>query len=94
METKLADEKQARQRAEAALQEKDREMSIMSVDFKQLQYKLDKLEADYRNESEKSRNASAQVERLREEKSLMQSDLSVQGSGMADTEDRLTKGVI
>ena len=58
----------------------DREISMMSVDVRQLQYKLDKFDADLRQESDKARGALASVERLKEEKSLMQSDLSVQAS--------------
>ena len=34
-------------------QEKSRELSMLTVDNRQLQYRLDKLEADYRQESEK-----------------------------------------
>ena len=53
---------------------------MLTVDNRQLQYRLDKLEADYRQESEKVRSFSAQLERVLEEKSLMQSDLSVKAS--------------
>ena len=80
LEAKLSDEKALRLRAEANIQDKDREISMMSVDVRQLQYKLDKFDADLRQESDKARGALASVERLKEEKSLMQSDLSVQAS--------------
>ena len=80
LEAKMADEKAARLRAEASVQDKDRELSMLSVDFRQLQYKLEKVEADHRQESEKARGAMASLERLKEEKSLMQSDYSVQAS--------------
>ncbi len=53
---------------------------MLNVDYKQIQYKLDKLEADMRQEVDKCRSLSAQLERIREEKSLMQSDFSVQAS--------------
>jgi Rho-associated protein kinase 2 len=53
---------------------------MLSVDYRQLQYRTEKLEADLRQESEKGRNLLSQLERLREEKSLMQSDMSVQVS--------------
>ena len=55
LEAKLSEEKSARVRAEAVGQEKDRELSMLQVDFRQLQYKLDKTEADHRLESEKAR---------------------------------------
>jgi Rho-associated protein kinase 2 len=80
LEDMLAEEKQSRSRAESSVQDKDREISMLSVDYRQLQYRADKLEADLRQETEKGRNLYSQLERLREEKSLMQSDLSVQVS--------------
>ena len=83
LEAKLSEEKSARARAEAVGQEKDRELSMLQVDFRQLQYKLDKTEADHRLESEKARGLATQLDRVREEKSLMQSDLSVQASEIA-----------
>ncbi len=76
----MASESKARQRAESLRQEKDRELSMLTVDYKQMQYRVEKLEADNRQESEKARGAIAQLERLREEKSLMQSDHSVKDS--------------
>ena len=80
LENMVAEEKQARSRAEASVQDKDREISMLSVDYRQLQFRTDKLEADLRQETEMGRNLLSQLERLREEKSLMQSDLSVQVS--------------
>lgn len=80
LEDSVATEKTARDRAEAALQEKDRELSMLTVDYRQLKYKLDKMEVDLRQESDKARSSAGMLERLREEKSLMQSDLSVQAS--------------
>ena len=53
VEAKLDQEKLGRQRAETQSQEKVRELSMLTVDNRQLQYRLDKLEADYRQESEK-----------------------------------------
>ncbi len=80
LESKLSDETTARQRAESLRQEKERELSMLTVDYKQLQYRLDKMEGDNRQETERARAASSQLERLREEKSLMQSDLSMHES--------------
>ena len=80
VEAKLDQEKLGRQRAETQSQEKVRELSMLTVDNRQLQYRLDKLEADYRQESEKVRSYAAQLERVLEEKSLMQSEMSVRAS--------------
>merc|ERR1719495_2407104 len=80
VEAKLDQEKLGRQRAETQSQEKVRELSMLTVDNRQLQYRLDKLEAEYRQESEKVRSYASQLERVLEEKSLMQSDMSVRAS--------------
>jgi Rho-associated protein kinase 2 len=80
LETKLAEEKALRLRAEASVQDKDREISMMSVDVRQLQYKYEKTDSELRQENEKNRSLVGVNERIKEEKSLMQSDLSVQAS--------------
>ena len=80
LEAKLDQEKLGRQRADTLCQEKERELSMLTVDYRQLQYRLDKFEADYRQENDKVRSFSSQLERVLEEKSLMQSDLSVKSS--------------
>jgi len=80
LEAKLDQEKLGRQRADTACQEKVRELSMFQVDNRQLQYRLDKMEADYRQEAEKTRSFSSQLDRVMEEKSLMASDLSVKSS--------------
>lgn len=56
----------------------DRELSMLGVDYRQLQFRLDKTEADFRQETEKSRGLYSQLERVKEERSHMQSDLTVQ----------------
>ena len=61
LESKLSEEKQARSRLEARFQEEDRKMSMITVDYRQLKYKLDKLEAENRQECEKARNLGTQV---------------------------------
>jgi len=80
LESKLDQEKLGRQRAETSAQEKVRELSMLTVDNRQLQFRLEKIEADFRQESDKVRSINAQYERVVEEKSLMQSDLSVKAS--------------
>ena len=76
----MAEEKALRQRFEASVQDKDREISMMSVDLRQLQYKIEKTDSELRQENEKNRGLVGVSERLKEEKSLMQSELSVQAS--------------
>ena len=55
LEAKLDQEKLGRQRAETQAQEKARELSMLTVDNRQLQYRLDKIEADFRQEADKVR---------------------------------------
>lgn len=56
LQTKLNEEKNARQKAEVASQEKERQMSMLSVDYRQIQQRLQKLEGEHRQEAEKVNN--------------------------------------
>ena len=80
LESQLTDQRSARETAERDRDVKERELSMLRLDFQQQAYKLEQLAADSAAEVEKSRNAIIAGERLREEKSLMQSDYSVQAS--------------
>ncbi len=53
LQVKLNEEKNARQKAEVAGQEKERQMSMLSVDYRQIEQKLHKVEAEHRQEVEK-----------------------------------------
>lgn len=53
LQSKLNEEKTARQRSESVCQEKDRQMSMLSVDYRQMQQRLQKLEGEHRQETEK-----------------------------------------
>lgn len=53
LQERLNAEKQKRQQAEASSQEKERQNSMLSVDYRQLQQQLHKLEGEYRQECEK-----------------------------------------
>lgn len=65
LQTKLNEEKTARQRSESACQEKDRQMSMLSVDYRQMQQRLQKLEGEHRQESEKVCGLVASLEQER-----------------------------
>ncbi|VVC88965.1 unnamed protein product [Leptidea sinapis] len=65
LQGKLNEEKTGRQRAEAASQEKDRQMSMLSVDYRQMQQCLQKLEGENRQESEKVIGLQAALEQER-----------------------------
>ncbi|XP_023949455.2 rho-associated protein kinase 2 [Bicyclus anynana] len=65
LQGKLNEEKQARLRADSASQEKDRQMSMLSVDYRQMQQRLQKLEGEHRQESEKVVGLQAALEQER-----------------------------
>ena len=48
LQTKLNEEKMARQRADQMSQEKERQISMLSVDYRQIQQRLQKLEGELR----------------------------------------------
>lgn len=53
LQTKLCEEKSARQKADSLTQEKERQISMLSVDYRQIQQRLQKLEGEHRQEVEK-----------------------------------------
>jgi hypothetical protein len=53
LQAKLNEEKSARQKADVQCQEKERQMSMLSVDYRQIQQRLQKLEGEHRQEHEK-----------------------------------------
>lgn len=53
LQTKLSEEKSARQKADFLTQEKERQISMLSVDYRQIQQRLQKLEGEHRQEVEK-----------------------------------------
>lgn len=48
LQTKLNEEKSARQKADQISQEKERQISMLSVDYRQIQQRLQKLEGELR----------------------------------------------
>ncbi|XP_065210146.1 rho-associated protein kinase 1 isoform X2 [Planococcus citri] len=77
LQTKLNEEKNARQKAEMASQEKERQMSMLSVDYRQIQQRLQKLEGEHRQEVDKSKALQIQIEQEIGKKSCLQSELSL-----------------
>lgn len=54
LQAKLNEEKAARQKAELNYQEKERQMSMLTVDYRQIQQRLQKLEGEHRQEVDKA----------------------------------------
>ena len=75
LQTKLNDEKNARQKADLNFQEKERQISMLSVDYRQIQQRLQKLEGEYRQEAEKVKALQSQVEQEQQKKNIMQTEI-------------------
>lgn len=56
---------------------------MLSVDYRQIQQRLQKLEGEYRQESEKVKVLHSQIEQEQQKKSQLQSELGVQKSQTA-----------
>ncbi|XP_063242654.1 rho-associated protein kinase 2 [Bacillus rossius redtenbacheri] len=83
LQAKLNEEKSARQKADLQCQEKERQMSMLSVDYRQIQQRLQKLEGEHRQENEKVRTLHSQVEQEQQKKCALQAELGVQSSEVA-----------
>lgn len=80
MEAKMNDEKVAKQRAEGLSQERERQLFMMQVDYRQTQARLQKAETEYKMEIDKVRCLSAQLEQEAQRRSILQNDLALQAS--------------
>lgn len=78
LQLKLNEEKSARQKADLNSQEKERQISMLSVDYRQIQQRLQKLEGEHRQEVEKVKALQSQVEQEQQKKTHLQSELGVQ----------------
>ncbi|KAG5887883.1 hypothetical protein JTB14_015534 [Gonioctena quinquepunctata] len=83
LQTKLNEEKNARQKADLNFQEKERQISMLSVDYRQIQQRLQKLEGEYRQEMEKVKALHSQIEQEQQKKTILQSEMSQQTAELA-----------
>ncbi|XP_034235222.1 rho-associated protein kinase 2 isoform X1 [Thrips palmi] len=83
LQTKLNEEKSARQKADMMSQEKERQMSMLSVDYRQIQQRLQKLEGEHRQEVDKVKTLHIQVEQEQQKKNTLQSEVNHQSSTLA-----------
>uniref|UniRef100_A0A8D8YBQ4 Rho-associated protein kinase let-502 n=1 Tax=Cacopsylla melanoneura TaxID=428564 RepID=A0A8D8YBQ4_9HEMI len=88
LQAKLNEEKGARQKADVTCQERERQMSMLSVDYRQIKQRLEKVEAEYRQELEKSKTLQSQVEQEQSKKCFLQSELGVTTSECAHLKAR------
>lgn len=78
LQLKLNEEKSARQKADLNSQEKERQISMLSVDYRQIQQRLQKLEGEHRQEVEKVKALQSQIEQEQQKKTTLQSELGIQ----------------
>ncbi|XP_050738009.1 rho-associated protein kinase 1-like isoform X2 [Eriocheir sinensis] len=83
LQERLNLEMQKRQQAEASSQEKERQNSMLSVDYRQLQQQLHKLEGEYRQECEKVKGLQKQLESESERRTSLANDLQSQISELS-----------
>lgn len=83
LQTKLNEEKVARQKSDQISQEKERQISMLSVDYRQIQQRLQKLEGEHRQETEKVLALHSQLDQEQTKKSTLLSELSLQSSEVA-----------
>ncbi|GBP05935.1 Rho-associated protein kinase 2 [Eumeta japonica] len=77
LQAKLNEEKMGRQRAEAAYQEKERQMSMLNVDYRQMQQRLQKLEGEHRQENEKVIGLQAALEQENAARCALANEIAV-----------------
>lgn len=88
LQTKLNEEKSARQKADLNFQEKERQISMLSVDYRQIQQRLQKLEGEYRQEVEKVKALHSQIEQEQQKKTVLQSEIGQQATELAKLKAR------
>ncbi|KYB27402.1 Rho-associated protein kinase 1-like Protein [Tribolium castaneum] len=88
LQAKLNEEKSARQKADLNTQEKERQISMLSVDYRQIQQRLQKLEGEHRQEVEKVKALHSQLEQEQQKKTILQSEMSQHISEVAKLKAR------
>uniref|UniRef100_A0A1I8Q3B7 Rho-associated protein kinase let-502 n=1 Tax=Stomoxys calcitrans TaxID=35570 RepID=A0A1I8Q3B7_STOCA len=88
LQTKLNEEKSARIKSDQNSQEKERQLSMLSVDYRQIQQRLQKLEGECRQEGEKVSALQSQLDQEYTKKNSLLSDLSLKSSEVAHLKSR------
>ncbi|KAL5277687.1 ROCK2 family protein [Megaselia abdita] len=88
LQTKLNEEKSARQKAEQNTKEKEIQISMLTVDYKQMTQRLQKLQGECRQETEKVSALQSQMEEEAKKKNTLLSEISLQSSSVAHLKSR------
>jgi chromosome segregation ATPase len=88
LQSKLNEEKSLRQKFESLCQEKERQISMINVDYRQLMQQIQKIEGELRQETEKTKALKVQLEEDVHKRTHLQSDLKEQTEGMINLRQR------
>ncbi|XP_076341075.1 rho-associated protein kinase 2-like [Tachypleus tridentatus] len=88
LKTRMNEENILRQKAEYASQEKERQISMLSVDYHSLQQRLQKVEGDYRQEMDKVKALTIQLEDETQKRNRIQAEMSAQLTELNLTKNR------
>ncbi|XP_037936362.1 rho-associated protein kinase 1 isoform X2 [Teleopsis dalmanni] len=88
LQTKLNEEKSARIKSDQNSQEKERQLNMLSVEYRQIQQRLQKLEGECRQETEKVFALQSQLDQEHSKKNTLLSELSLQSSEVAHLKSR------
>ncbi|EDW82277.2 uncharacterized protein Dwil_GK25713, isoform A [Drosophila willistoni] len=88
LQSKLNEEKSARIKSDQNSQEKERQLSMLSVDYRQIQLRLQKLEGECRQESEKVTALQSQLDQEHSKRNSLLSELSLHSSEVAHLRSR------
>ncbi|XP_047737947.1 rho-associated protein kinase 2 isoform X2 [Hyalella azteca] len=88
LQERLSSEKTKRKAAESSAQEKERQMSLLNVDYRQLQTQLAKVEADKRQEIEKVKGLQKQIELEHDKRNKLLLDLQAAHSELSVSRSR------
>ncbi|XP_044739220.1 rho-associated protein kinase 2 isoform X2 [Chrysoperla carnea] len=91
LQAKLNEEKSVRQKSDMKSQETERQLSMLSVDYRQLQQQLQKRDGEHRQEQEKVKALQSQLEQEFQKKQILQSELGIQTSEVAHLKARETQ---
>ncbi|BFG03011.1 rho-associated protein kinase 1 [Drosophila madeirensis] len=88
LQSKLNEEKSARIKADQNWHEKERQLNMLSVDYRQIQLRLQKLEGECRQESEKVAALQSQLDQEHSKRNALLSELSLLSSEVAHLRSR------
>lgn len=91
LQAKLNEEKSLRQKSDLKSQEKERQLSMLLVDYRQIQQQLQKRDGEHRQETEKVKALQSQYDQELQKKQGLLSEIGVKTSEVAHLKARETQ---